>query len=1003
MEQINLSIRANNGICFFRKKTVYALFFLFFSFTSFAQQLVKGTVKDEQGIPIAGASVSEKNTSNGVVTDFDGNYQLTTSTENPIITVSYIGFQVSEVRVAGQATINVILKEDLQELDEVVVIGYGTQKKADVTSAVASVKSEDFVQGNVKDAAQLIQGKVAGLTVSAPSGDPTAGSQIKLRGLASLTGGTAPLVLVDGVPGSLGTVAPEDIESISVLKDGSATAIYGTRGTNGVIIITTKKGNFNAQPTIEYNGYSSLSTIANKLDFMDASDLREKWNEGYEFNGANLQDYGADTDWLDEITRNAYSQVHNMIFRGGNESTNLTASLNYRDIEGIFLKSDNKKYTGRVSVNHAMFDNKLKTNIGFIVSEQKFNALGDGTSFNSYIYRQALIRNPTEPVLDEEGRWFERDVYFYDNPVGYIQETLGENKYRNVRFDASMSYDFSKDLTVKGLYTRKGNSNIRGFYETTNHVSTVKYGQGGFASRGTDNYIGNYSQISADYNKSFGNHRVTALLGYNYEDNTNEGFWATNRRFPTDGLTYNDIGRGQGLEEGEAGMSSYKSSDKLMALFARVTYNFDDRYLLMASLRREGSSRFGKDYKWGSFPGISVGWRINEESFMESAEWLDNLKLRAGFGVTGTNAGQNYESLSGLSYGNYFLYDGEWIRELVPTRNANPNLRWEKKEELNFGLDFGFLNDRISGSVDYYSRTTKDALFNYSVPTPPYFYGNILANVAEIKNSGLEFLLNVTPFKTDNFQWTANFTYSTNTNEVVSLSNDEFQLTNDFFDEGYTGEPIQISTHRVQEGQPIGNFFGLKSVDITDDGIWLIETPDGEIIPATESTTEDRQVLGNGLPKSYFSWNNTVRYKNWDFNVNLRGALDYQILNFSRMFYENPTVSYNTLNSAYDEVYGKAVLNDVQRLVSYYVEDGDFLKIDNVTIGYTLPKSALKFTQSFRIYASGLNLATFTGYKGIDPEVNRDRDRASGIVPGNDERDKYPSTRTFSLGINFTL
>ena len=963
-----------------------------------AQQKVTGTIKDPDGVLIPGVSVSEKNTSNGVVSDFDGLYEITTSGKGAVLVFSYMGYLTQEITVGNQSTLNVVFQEDTQKLSEVVVIGYGTQKRADVTSAVATVKSEDFVQGNVKDAAQLIQGKVAGLTVSAPSGDPTAGSQIKLRGISSISGGTGPLVLVDGVPGSLNTVAPEDIASIDVLKDGSATAIYGTRGTNGVIIITTKKGNYSVKPTIEYNGYASLSTIANELDFLDASELRQKWDEGYTFNGANLQDYGASTNWVDEITRDAYSQVHNVIFRGGSESTNLTASLNYRDIEGIFLKSDNKKYTGRINVNHAMFDNKLKTNMGFIVSEQSFNALGDGTSFNTYIYRQALIRNPTEPVKAEDGSWFERDVYFYDNPVGYIEETIGENRYRNVRFDASMSYDFNDHFKVKALYTRKGNSSIRGFYQTKNHVSTVKYSQDGFASRGTDDYIGNYGQITADYDQDFGKHKVTALVGYNYEDNTNEGFWANNRRFPTDGFTYNNIGSGQGLQEGEAGLGSYKNSDKLIAFFSRVTYNYDDRYLLMASLRHEGSSRFGEDNKWGSFPGVSVGWRINQESFLQEADWLDNLKLRAGYGVTGINAGANYQALSGLTYGDYFLYDGQWIRELVPSRNANPNLKWEKKKELNFGLDFGFLDDRISGAVDYYSRTTSDALFNYSVPTPPYFYGTIAANVAEIKNSGLEFLLNVTPFKTENFQWTANLTYSTNTNEIVSLSNDEFQLTNDFFDQGYASEPIQVSTHRVQEGQPLGNFFGLKSVDITDDGIWLIETPDGDIIPATESTTEDRQILGNGLPKAYFSWNNTVRYKNWDFNLNLRGALDYQILNFSRMYYENPTVSYNTLDTAYDPVYGKAVLNDVQRLVSHYVEDGDFLKIDNVTLGYTLPKKALKFADSFRIYASALNLATFTGYKGIDPEVNRD-----GLAPGNDERDKYPSTRTFSLGINFTL
>ncbi|KJD33888.1 collagen-binding protein [Tamlana nanhaiensis] len=998
MNNTNLFQIFKTSICLKLKTKLSFVLFLVVSI-GFAQQKISGNITDANGLPLLGVSILEKNTTNGTTSDFDGNFTINTINSGSVLEFSYVGFKTIEIQLKDSDTnLKITLEEDLQKLSEVVVIGYGTQKRADVTSAVATVKSESFVQGNVKDAAQLIQGKVAGLSVSAPSGDPTTGTQISLRGTSSILGGTNPLILVDGVPGSLSTVAPEDIESIDVLKDGSATAIYGTRGTNGVIIITTKSGKNDMKSTIEYNGYASLTTIANTLDFLDANELRQKYDEGYTFNGANVEDFGASTDWVDEITREAYSQVHSLIFRGGNSTSNLTASLNYRDIEGIFLKSNNEKYTSRINVNHAMFDNKLKANVGIILSEQTFNALGDGSSFNPYIYRQALIRNPTEPVKNDDGSWYERDVYFYDNPVAYIQETIGQNRYRNTRFDMSLSYDILDNLTVKGLYTRKGNSNIRGFYQTKNHVSTVKSGQDGFASRGTDDYVGNYGQFTIDYKESFGAHKVTGLAGYNYEDNTNEGFWVNNRRFPTDAFTYNNIGSGQGLQLGEAGMGSYKNSNKLIAFFARVTYNYDNRYLFMASMRREGSSRFGADNKWGNFPGVSLGWRVDQEDFAENWDWLSNLKLRTGFGVTGINAGNNYQSLSGLTYGQYFLNNGQWVRQLVPSRNANPDLRWEKKEEFNVGLDFGFFDGKINGAIDYYNRTTKDALFNYSVPTPPYFYGSIAANVAEIKNSGLEFLLNITPVQNENFEWTTNLTYSTNTNKIVSLSNDEFQLTNDFFDQGYTGEPIQISTHRVQEGQPIGNFYGLKSVDIDDNGIWIIERPDGTLVSATEATTDDRRVLGNGLPKAYYSWNNTFKYKNFDLMVNLRGALDYQILNFSRMFYENPTISYNTLDSAYDQVYGKAVLNDVQRYVSYYVEDGDFLKIDNVTLGYTLPKNILKFTQSFRIYATGLNLATITSYKGIDPEVNRE-----GLAPGNDERDKYPSTRTFSLGVNFTF
>lgn len=973
---------------------------------------VSGKVVNLVNEPLPGVTIQIKGTTTGSITDIDGNFSISNVPSGSTLVFSFVGMKPMEVVFKNQANLNVVLEEETIGLDEVVAIGYGSVKKGSVTSSIASVKSENFVKGAVKDAAQLIQGKVAGLTISLPSGDPTKGAVIMLRGNSSLLGTSDPLVLVDGVPGSLESVAPEDIESVDVLKDGSSSAIYGTRGTNGVIIITTKTSGNEMAPTIEYSGYASSATVSRKLDFMNATQLREKWSQGYTYTGANLQDFGSDTDWLHEITRNAISQNHNLIFRGGSKNTNLTASLNYKKDQGVFIQSDNKKYTGRIDVNHTMFNGKLVANIGTLISEQTYWTGGDGYSFNNYVYRQALIRNPTEPVKNENGSWFERDVYFYDNPVGYLKESDGENRYRNVRFTASLTYKPVAGLDIKGMVTRIGDSNIRGFYQTQNHISTTKYGSNGFASRGTDDYVGNYSELSANYKKVIGQHNISALLGYNYEDNTNEGFWANNKYFPTDAYTYNNLGIGSGLPKGEAGMSSYKNSDKLIALFSRVSYSYADKYLLMASIRREGSSKFGADNKWGYFPGVSAGWRIKEEPFMESFGWIKNLKLRAGYGVTGTNVLDSYKSLSSLSYDEYFYSNGQWVRKLIPTRNANPDLKWEMKEEVNIGLDFDLFEGRVNGAFDFYNRLTKDALWDYSVPTPPYLYNTITANVGRIKNQGFEALINIIPVKANDFTWNAGLTFSTNRNKLVSLSNDKFQTTNDFFYAGYTGEPIAIETHRIQIGGPIGSFYGLKSVDVTHkgdefgtdgsqenpEGIWIIERPDGTRIKATDSSTEDRQVLGNGIPKYYASWNNNFKYKNFDLSINMRGAFGYQILNFSRMFYENPTIAYNTLNSAYDKVYGKVVLSDVQRLVSYYVEDGDYWKIDNATLGYTFKLNNKNTVKNLRVYASGLNLMTITGYKGIDPEVKQ-----TGLDPGNDERDKYPTTRTFTFGVNVTF
>lgn len=966
---------------------------------------IKGQVVDSKGETIIGANVMEKGTSNGAITDFNGNFTLNVSPKG-ILVISYIGYKTVEVPVS-QLKIGepITLKEDAELIDEVVVIGYGTQKKGDVTSAISSVKSENFVKGAVTDVGQLVQGKVAGLNISMPSGDPTGSTQIMLRGISSLKGGTSPLVLVDGVPGSLNTVAPEDVESIDVLKDGSATAIYGTRGTNGVIIITTKASRKEMPPTIEYSGYLSVSNILKRPDFMTADDLRQKWAEGYEFSGADSEDFGYNTDWLGELTRTAISHVHNVSLRGGGKSTNYTASLNYRDREGVFINTDFKAITGRFDITHSMFDNRLTANVNAILSEHTMPR-----SWNTYAYRQALIHNPTEPVKDENGEWFERDIYFYDNPVAYIRETIGELTRKNMRFTGSLSYKPIESLTLKAMYARRSTTTMDGYYQTKKHVSTTKDGKNGYASRSDSDYDSNLVELTANFQKAFGKHSVNALIGYNYEDNTTSSMSMTNYDFPTDAYTYNKMEAGYALKRGEASMSSEKYSDKLIGLFMRVSYNYDDRYLFMFSMRREGSSKFGANHKWGNFPGISVGWRINKEKFMQNFKWLDNLKLRAGYGITGINVADPYTSLSSLNYEGAFLYNGTWKKALTTVRNANPDLRWEKKHEYNVGLDWDILGGRVGGSFDWYTRITKDAIWEYSVPVPPYMYSTMLANVGELKNSGFEMLVRATPVQTEKFQWDTNISYSTNTNKLVSIQNDQFQMTNDYFYTGYVGEPIQTTSHIVKVGLPIGTFYGLKSIDITDDGLWIVEGKDPETgewgpMRADQADATSWQVLGNGIPKHYLNWNNTFSFCGFDLSVNMRGAFGFQILNYQRMYYENakPSLNYNRLNSAFDKVYGKSPVLDDQRYVSYYIENGNYWKIDNVTLGYTfkLPKKSI--VKNLRIYGSVLNLATITGYKGIDPEVPLSSNDYGLLDAGTDNRDKYPTTRTYTFGLNLTF
>ncbi len=983
------------------------------SVSAFAQVSVKGTIKDGNDTPIPGATVVEVGTSNGQVADADGKYTINVASGNAVLQFSCIGYETVEVALNGRSALDVVLNDATSFLEETVVIGYGSQKKADITSSVQSVKADDFNKGALLDAGQLIQGKVAGLQITISSGDPTSSSSMSLRGLSSLYGSTAPLVLVDGVPGNLDTVAPEDIESIDILKDGSATAIYGTRGTNGVIIITTKNAKRDMPAVVEYGGYVSLSDWLKTPDFMTAEDLRARIAEGWIFGGANETDMGTTTDWLGEISRTAVSHNHNLSIMGGTKKNTYTANVTYRDNQGTITGTGRKSLRARAQVSQYLLDDMLKLTGEVMASENESNSGFSPT----YVYRMACIQNPTQPIYNEDGSYCERAIYNYDNPIGMMKERDGMSRNRSIRFNGVAELKPIDQLTIKALYVRKGQNSISGYYTSRLDASTTEGGTNGSASRSASEYIYNMAELSANYVQDFGDHHVTAIAGYSYEDNVSESFSASNWDFPTDAYGYNSLEMGNALKEGNASMSSYKSKTKLIGLFARATYNYADRYLLMVSYRRDGSSKFGKDHKWGNFPGVSLGWNLHNESWMKNAKWLNQLKLRAGYGITGIDVSSPYQSLASLNYAGSYMYAGEWIQTLVPARNDNPNLRWEKKYEYNIGIDFAMFNERLSGSIDLYQRDTKDGLYYYSVPTPPYQYGTIMANVCHLQNKGVEVLINAVPVRTRDFEWTSSVSFSYNANKLVSLQNDEFQTSTDWFSAGHTGEPIQTTTHRVKEGWPIGNFFGLKSIGVDNDGKWVVERlrydSEGNVESkyydyAANAGQNDWQVLGNGVPDFFANFNNTFRYKGFDLNITMRGAFGHQILNYQKMYYGNPTILYNVLNCAFDkhdavdaktgQLTGKqAVLSDTQRYVSYYIENGDYWKIDNVTLGYT-HRFKSDFVKKIRAYVTVNNLATFTGYTGLDPEVS-----FGGFDPGTDSRDKYPTIRSYTFGVNITF
>jgi TonB-linked SusC/RagA family outer membrane protein len=970
-----------------------------------AVEPIKGRVVDEKGVPLPGVNVIVKGTSNGAQTDAEGRFSIKAPADATLV-FSFVGSKAQEVAVGGRNTIDISLVPETKGLEEVVVVGYGTQRRADLTSSVASVKEESFVKGATRDAGQLLQGKVAGVSVGTPSGDPTASSQILLRGTATLNSSTQPLVLIDGIPGTLNTVAPEDIQSIDVLKDGSAAAIYGTRGTNGVILITTRRPQGDIKPTIEYSGYVSTQRIARRPEVLTADEYREKLAQGVAFT-----DQGSSTDWIKTISQNPLIHVHNLTFRGGNAVTNYLISGNYRYFEGIFQKSDNRTFTGRADINHNMFEGRLKFNLGLLSSDNRYTATVDGGNFglngafNGYTYRQALIRNPTAPIYNDNGTYAQQiSLFNYENPLSRLYNSDGLNTSQNTRYSGSVVWEPIDNLQFRALGSSTRYNQIRGYSEDKQHPSTLRDGLNGYASRGATQVVENLLELTATYNRSFGEHRFSALGGYSYQENTGENSYMSNFNFPTDLFGYNNMGSGDALRQGRATMFSDKGRWNLVGFFGRLTYNYKEKYLLLASVRREASSRFlGAEQPWGTFPAVSVGWRINKENFLESATFLDDLKLRAGYGVTGTAPNQSFLGVARLGYTGYYLANGAWVQSLAPISNPNPSLRWEEKQEINVGLDYSFFKGRIGGTVDFYRRRTNGLLYDYQVPSPPNLFATTTANVGSLENKGMEVLLNVVPVQTKDFVWNSSFIFSTNSNKLLSLDNELYQATNDFFTTGYTGEPIQTYTHRVQVGRQLGDFYGYKVVDVTTDGKWIYENKKGEQVAYDQFThsEDDKQILGNGLPKYYGGWNNNFRYKNLDLSVTMRGAFGFQILNFQRMYYENTGVTqYNQLRSAYDKVFDKAVLSTSMPLEynSYYVENGSYWKIDNITLGYNLPANPVKFVKNIRVYASTLNTFTITGYKGVDPEVNR-----IGLAPGNDERDKFPTVRTYTLGLNVTF
>jgi TonB-linked SusC/RagA family outer membrane protein len=952
---------------------------------------IKGTVKDSKGQPLPGVSIKIKGTSIGTQTLLEGDFTLM-APSNATLVFSFIGFATQEVPVSS--AMNITLVENNQSLSEVVVIGYGTQRRGDVTSAVTTVKADDFVAGPVTDAAELLKGKVAGLSISNPSGDPNAQSSISLRGNNTLNGTTGLLVIVDGVPGDLLTVAPEDIAEISVLKDGSAAAIYGVRGTNGVILITTKHASGNFINQVDYSGSLSTGKFTRIQPELTAQDYRNQITAG---SRPASYDLGSSTNWVKALEENfPLSDIHNITFRGGNSQTNYLASLNYRYLDGPVQTTFHQQITGRVDINHTMLDGKLKFNLGIL--QTNFN----GQAFSTYDYEQALKMNPTAPVKLANGSYYQEPTNFeYQNPISDLYNTdRPQNSFRS-KYNATITLLPVEGLrlTATGSYTKSGYLNRS--FDNFQNISTLRDNKNGVADINQGQTIDRYVNLSAEYSKAVGDHRFTLLAGYEYSDENNWSTDMNNHNFPTDQFGYNNIGQGAALTLGQASMSSGQSMTNLISYYSRLTYNYKEKYLLMATARIDGASQlYGAAAPFGTFPSVSAGWRITKESFMQNQKLFDDLKLRLGYGITGNPPSRSFVGVGILGYGNYTLYNGQYIQTLAPTQNPNPNLKWEEKREANLGLDYSMLKGLITGTIDLYDRRVVGLLYSYTVPVPPNLVSTTLENVGTMDNKGIEVLININPVRKKDFSWTTSFTFSTNANKLVSLSNQNYQPTVPYFTTGSTADPITTFTNIVQVGHRVGDFYGFKVVGVTPDGYWIYKEPDGTIVPYSKfnHAFADKQILGNGVPQYYAGWNNSLRYKNWDFSVVMRGAFDFQVLNAFQMNYLPTSVqNYNRAQTSTQKVFGTATLNTLVPLEfnSYFIQNGAFWKIDNINLGYTFKQLKSKYIHNPRLYFSTNNTFIFTGYKGIDPEVG-----TNGTAPGMESRDTYPTVRSFTLGFS---
>lgn len=981
-----------------------------------AQNLqVSGVITDEStGETLIGATVLQKGTNNGTVSDIDGKYSISVPKGSTLV-FSLIGYVTQEVVIETAGTINISMAVQITNLDDVIVIGYSTQKKSDKTGAVSLVKSDELNGGIITNPVQSMQGKAAGVLVTKKGGDPNENFSVRIRGASGFNSNTQPLYVIDGIPGADPNIlSPSDIESFNILKDAASTAIYGSRGSNGVIIITTKKGKKagvtpegdkteGAFSNIEFNTQVSMETISKKLGILSASEMRGFANDllqealvahpNYTIDSVFI-DGGASTDWQDEIYRTGLSTINSLSFSGGNKHNSYLAAVTNTGWEGIMKGTSKKLTTARINVTHKGFKDRL-TLVGNVMGAFEKNDYEnyDGWDKDDIIY-QAISRNPTDPVYDSAGNYYKSSrVFNYENPISIINEVTN-NRSAN-KFLGGLKADFE---IIDGLFAGVNIGYIND-NRTTNYfrpANLYSSADNGYAKKEHKNDVQKLIEVTGTYNKIFKeDHHFNALLGYSWQDYVYSGFYSQGGDAQSDYAGPDNLAVMNDVKWGDIG--SWKGEWTLIGFFGRVQYNYKGKYYASASLRRDGSSKFGENNKWGWFPTAAIGWNIEQEKWLADVDWLSQLKLRASYGISGNQEIGEYKSMvlwepSGKAIN---PETGKEVITFKPAWNANPDLKWEETAETNVGIDFAFFNSRLSGSLEVYYKKTDDLLGEYTVPVPPNLATRTFANSGSMSNKGIELYLQAFIISKPDFNWKSSLSTSANKTEILDLG-DYFNEEDGVRKEGYisgrgmVGEEYYVTGIIV--GGEVGAFY-LPTYVTLKDGIFIYESASGGF---TDKLSEaKRTIIANAAPRVEIGWSNTFTFKKrWNLDFALRSWIGNHVYNATKMFFDNPgnLPSLNALPEAIDW-YNQGRITE-STIADIYVENASFLKLDYISLSYDFNVSKVSWLQGLSLYVSANNLFTITGYSGVDPETT-----VNGLSFGIDQYNVYPKTRAYSAGL----